>query len=288
MASTAHQDFKGHHPEIRPHIPHRRKEVNKVTIAGEEIVYGEAGIGYVDTSGYGMLQANDAEPPPKQGWLCRVLQCAAVALFGAMLFTGPTSCNKDPQPTPVGPTPIDTITPVVPNDTITPGDTIVPTPPTPGDTIDPEPPVPMDTVRLMIKRDNVTGGISYPSMDTIRKYLHMDKIVVLGWYVPPNLTNGWTPDAFHSPRDSLRARFAISPKIIGNGIIYVNENYGGASIPCADSLNISVLGMTECDSAIFAGWGYRPTQLHFGKSRDNQIKFIDTVGMSRAILGRSR
>ncbi|MBO7656671.1 MAG: hypothetical protein J6S80_03015 [Alphaproteobacteria bacterium] len=202
-------------------------------------------------------------------------------------------CKKDPlpepNPTPTPDVPTDTIVPPIPGDTITPvtpGDTI--TPVVPGDTIVPNPPTPMDTAILMIKVNNLTGGISYPSIDTIRKYLHMDKIVVLGWYVPPNLTNGWTPDAFHSPRDSLRGRFAISPKIIGNGIIYVNENYGGASIPCADSLNISKLGMTECDSAIFAGWGYRPTQLHFGKSRDNQIDMIKTIGMSRAILGRTR
>lgn len=275
MASTAHQDFKGHHPEIRPHIPHRRKEVNKVTIAGEEIVYGEAGIGYVDTSGYGMLQANDAEPPPKQGWLCRVLQCAAVALFGAMLFTGPTSCNKDPQPTPVGPTPIDTITPVNPVDTVNPGDTI---------TL-----VVFDTVELPIKINNITGvGIIYPTQDTIRKLLAMDKIIILKWYVPPNVTNGWAPESFRPPRDTLKNRFAMADKIFGDGKIYVNKNYGGASIPCEDSLNFLILGMTKCDSAIFAGWGFEPYVKYSKSQRDVHAEFLDTVGMKRAILDRSR
>lgn len=241
MASTAHQDFKGHHPEIRPHIPHRRKEVNKVTIAGEEIVYGEAGIGYVDTSGYGMLQSNDAEPPPKQGWLCRVLQCAAVALFGAMLFTGPTSCNKDPQPTPVGPTPIDTITPIVPGDTITPvnpDDTIVPTPPTPGDTIQPEnwDTIPGRKVDLWVgiwMPESGNQGIRYPTKDTIRFYANHPgcDTIFIKWYVPPNMTSGWTPDVFRFPRDSLKVRFAMSDKIFGEGRINVNKNYGGGKYP---------------------------------------------------------
>ena len=57
---------------------------------------------------------------------------------------------------------------------------------------------------------------------------------------------------------------------------------GGASIPCEDSLTISKLGMTECDSAIFAGWGYVPFRAPGSKAREDHIKFIDTVGMKRA------
>lgn len=214
-----------------------------------------------------------------------ILPAALVAYIAALLALV-VACKKDPipEPTPTSDIPTDTITPS------TPGDTIVPPPTdtiTPGDTISPPPHV-FDTANLSIKRNNATGGISYPSVDTIQKLLDMNKIVNLRWRVPPNLTNGWTPDAFHSPRDSLRSRFAMSPNVIGNGIIYVNENYGGASIPCEDSLCFSKLGMTECDSAIFAGWGYEPTQLHFGKSRAARIKFLDNVGMNRAILGKQR
>ena len=205
------------------------------------------------------------------------------------------ACKKDPvpgdNPTP-GPTsdtitpilPGDTITPIVPGDTITPVDTIVPTPPTPGDTIVP-PPAVFDTVMLPIKINNANGcEILYPSVDTVTKLVNMNKIVKLKWYV--SITGYWTPGAFISPRDSLRVRFAISPNIIGGGKIYVNKNYGGASLPCSDSLCFSKLGMTECDSAIFAGWGYEPWRDPGSKSqRDAHVKFCDTVGMRRAILG---
>lgn len=224
----------------------------------------------------------------------------ALMVYIAAIMALVNACKKEPipepNPTPTPNIPTDTITPVVPNDTIipTPGDTIVPEPPVPGDTIvpvhgdtiDPTPPdTPWDTVILPIKRDNIGGGIIYPTVDTVQKLTALRKVVILKWCVPPNLTNGWTPSSFSSPRDSLNRLFASSPQVIGNGIIYVNENYGGASIPCEDSLNMSKLGMTECDSAIFAGWRYEPTRLHFGKSRTNHIKMLNTIGMNRAILG---
>lgn len=218
----------------------------------------------------------------------------------AALLALANACKKDPIPEPapapnpvptdtVTPiTPADTITPVVPGDTIppTPGDTIVPEPPVPGgDTVVPEPPVPMDTVKFFINVKN--NNIQYPSMDTLRKLVELNKVIVLRWKIPPNMTANWTPDAFHSPRDTLRARFALSQKIFGSGKINVNKNYGGASIPCADSLNISILGMTECDSAIFAEWGFEPWRDPGSKSqREEHFKMLDTIGMSRAILGK--
>lgn len=267
MSLSAHQDFKGHHPKIRIYIAHykgggpklrilrtaydavrqllMRTEDSTMPLAilailsalGEgalpestAVAMGcaDSGFWYVDTAGCATLQTNDANPPPRHGFVRRAIQHAAVLLLGLMMLVGSASCKKDPQPTPApNPVPTDTVTPITPVDTITPivpGDTITPTP---GDTIVPEPPVPMDTVRLMIKRNNITGGISYPSMDTIRKYLRMDKIVMLDWYVPPNVTNGWTPNVFTVPRDSLKPRFALSENIIGSGKIYVNKNYGG-------------------------------------------------------------
>ena len=81
----------------------------------------------------------------------------------------------------------------------------------------------------------------------------------------------------------------MSDKIFGSGKIYVNKNYGGgASIPCEDSLNFLILGMTKCDSAIFAGWGFEPYVKYSKSQRDVHAKFLDTVGMKRAILDRSR
>lgn len=157
MTSTAHFDSKGHHPKVRPYNRHNKHVGTikmalvspKASTASEEKLLetmvvemgcSDSGMWYVDTAGCAMLQANDAEPPPQRGWLRKAMQCAAVFLLGLMLLVGPTSCKKDPQPspTPTPNTPTDTITPVNPNDTITPvtpGDTI--TPVNPGDTITP-------------------------------------------------------------------------------------------------------------------------------------------------------
>ena len=227
-------------------------------------------------------------------------------LAALMAVAGPSSCKKDPSPNPTpNPVPTDTITPVIPGDTITPiipndtiiptpgdtitpipGDTIVPEPPVPGDTIVPIPPVPTDTVEFFINLKN--NNIQYPTKDTLRKLAESNKVIVLNWKIPPNVTGGWTPQGFRYPRDTLKTRFALSENIIGDGKIYVNKNYGGASIPCEDSLTISKLGMTECDSAIFAGWGFEPYVKYAKSQREEHFKMLDTIGMSRAILGKQR
>lgn len=206
----------------------------------------------------------------------------------AALLALANACKKDPIPEPApapNPVPTDTVTPITPVDTITPivpGDTITPIP---GDTIVPEPPVPMDTVSFFINLKN--NNIQYPTMDTLRKLVELNKVIVLRWKIPPNRTANWTPDAFQSPRDRLKPLFGLSQQIFGSGKINVNKNYGGASIPCADSLNISVLGMTECDSAIFAEWGFEPWRDPGSKSqRDKHFQMLNTIGMSRAILGK--
>lgn len=195
----------------------------------------DAGGWYVDTSGCGMLQYDDANPPPKNEFTHSVLKVLAI-LLSLVLVVVASSCNKTPEPTPKPePTPTDTIPPVTPNDTIppvTPNDTIVPTPgidtipPAPGgDTIVPEPPVPMDTVKFFINVKN--NNIQYPSMDTLRKLVELNKVIVLRWKIPPNMTANWTPDAFQSPRDRLKPLFGLSQQIFGSGKINVNKNYGG-------------------------------------------------------------
>ena len=340
---------QGHHHKVRQPFPNLKKEVHRIKVvrktplkawqlammrlgisfdgllkpfysvvndmAQEEMIcvgigFGNAEAWYVDSDGYCMLQANDAEPPPKNGILRKALQCAAVFFLSLMVLIGPTSCQKDPEPTPgpaPAPTPADTITPITPIDTITPvvpGDTLEPVipgdtlePVVPGDTIAPVvPPMPGDTIPIpgrkvvfaIIKPGN--QGIRYPTKDTIQFYANHPgcDTILFKWVVPPNVTSGWTPSSFRSPRDSLKVRFAMSPKIFGSGRICVNKNYGGASIPCEDSLNISKLGMTACDSAAFAGWGYEPFRDPGTKSRDEHAKFINNVGMKWAILGKQR
>lgn len=149
-----------------------------------------------------------------------------LALFIAMFWV--ISCQKDPEPTPnPEPTPdtitSDTVTPVVPADTITPvnpGDTV--TPIVPGDTLDPSTydTIPGRKVWFSIGLWPVNSGhqgIHYPTKDTIEFYANhpgCDTIKLL-WAIPPNLTAGWTPDVFRSPRDTLKALFRMSPKIYG-------------------------------------------------------------------------
>lgn len=289
-----HPDARGYKPQIRAYVPHQKVNCkiklgqlgNLLMLKANVMGCSDSGAWYVDTSGCAMLQANDANPPPRHGFVRTAMQYAAVLLLGLMMLVGAASCKKDPQPTPApNPVPTDTVTPISPVDTITPivpGDTI---PPTPGDTIVPEPPVPMDTVKFSIKINNENGyEILYPSVDTIKKY--KDKVVILKWRIPPNMTANWTPQGFRYPRNNLMPLFALPQQIFGSGKINVNKNYGGASIPCADSLNISILGMTECDSAIFAGWGFEPYVKYSKSQREEHFKMLDTIGMSRAILGK--
>lgn len=198
----------------------------------------------------------------------------------AALMALATACKKDPIPT-SEPTP-DPIT----TDTITPptGDTI--TPPPSGDTIVPPTPV-GDTAVLWVFINYENQTLKYPTMDTLRKLVNDDQYqaINLKWGVPPNRTSCWHPGGFVQPRDSLRVRFALSPKIFGSEKIYVNENYGGASIPCEDSLTLFKLGMTKCDSAIFANWGYEVVRCHQEKSNINTITSTQEIwNMNRAIL----
>lgn len=231
-----HPNARGYKPQIRVYIPHQ-KEYCKIKLAqlgklallklkANEMGCPDSGMWYVDTAGCAMLQADDANPPPRHGFVRRAMQYAAVLLLGLMMLVGSASCKKDPQPNPApNPVPTDTVTPITPVDTITPivpGDTITPTP---GDTIVPEPPVPMDTVKFFINVKN--NNIQYPSMDTLRKLVELNKVIVLRWKIPPNWTANWTPNVFMVPRDSLRPRFGLSQQIFGSGKINVNKNYGG-------------------------------------------------------------
>ncbi|MBO4480274.1 MAG: hypothetical protein J5742_01445 [Alphaproteobacteria bacterium] len=181
-----------------------------------------------------------------------------LALAGLMAFV--TTCKKPPipEPTPVPPTPTDTITPI--------GDTIIPTPgdtitPTPNDTIIPTPEydtIPGRKVEFWVTLDPYTSNHIYPSIDSLEYYAAhpgCDSIFIK-WGISPGSTCSWTPSSFIYPRENLKIRFALSPKIFGGGLIRVNKDYGGASIPCEDSLTMTKLGMTACDSAWFADHGY--------------------------------
>lgn len=244
MSLKAHQDFRGHHPTVRPYTPHINKEghvkvvglvpLSKLCLSNSdddllepivvEMGCAEPKMWYVDTAGCGRLQANPANPPPRNGFVHKAMRYAAVLILSLMVVAGASSCQKPPKPTPQPqPTPVDTITPINPIDTITPVNPVNPV--NPGDTITP---TPTDTVKLSVKINNATGAdILYPSVDTVKKLLAMNKVVMIRWKVPPNCTSGWTPESFHPPRDTLKKLFKLSPYVIGDGNIFVNKNYGG-------------------------------------------------------------
>lgn len=278
MSKTTHQDFKGHHPKVRRYNPHDNSggsikvarlvplDAWHLSASDDELVETmvvemgclDSGMWYVDTAGCGMLQANDANPPPKHGFVRNAMRYAAVLLFGLMLLVGSASCNKDPQPTPEIIT-TDTIPDIPGNDTILPPvppidtiqpDTIVPGPG--GDTIVPGPGG--DTITPAtgkVANFYFDGGNNFPLVDSIRRYANdpaYDSIIIR-WRASGDY--GWTPIGFHAARDSLSKRFNISPKVYGGWFIMPYQ-----ILPDCDSTNISVKGMIRSDSTQYANWHY--------------------------------
>lgn len=225
----------------------------------------DAGGWYVDTSGCGMLQYDDANPPPKNEFTHSVLKVLAI-LLSLVLVVVASSCNKTPKPTPKPePTPTDTIPPVTPNDTIppvTPNDTIVPTPgidtipPAPGgDTIVPPtpggdtiPPAIGGNKEYLVDFTPSAGGPVYPSLDSIQRWAGIYDTI----YLKVRATSGaWTPSGFHVVCDSLSPRFDVSPKVYGKGWWKTYQILDDSQLG-----NNSVMGMIRSDSADFAGKGY--------------------------------
>lgn len=147
---------------------------------------------YVDTTGCGMLQANQANPPPKESFVSKALHKTkgfimnlgkVLSLAGLMALAN--ACGKDPVPTP-----------------------------------EPEPHTYPETVYVPFE-----WNIYNPNIDTIKFYadkpevkrivmdlLPMDSLCTSGWY--------WAP--FHSARDTLQKRIDIAPdKVCGRGTIIV-------------------------------------------------------------------
>ena len=267
---SKHLNGQGHHPTARPYTWHNNNcgciKVTRCLISktwnfaasDDELLEtmvvengcSDSGMWYVDTSGCGMLQANNAEPPPKHGFVRNAMRYAAVLLFGLMLLVGSASCNKDPQPTPEIIT-TDTIPDIPGNDTILPPvppidtiqpDTLVPGPG--GDTIVPGPggdtlvPVPGGKVVNFYYE----GWGRYPSLDTIRRYADDPSYdsIYIKWCADGQ--DHWTPIGFHAARDSLSKRFDVSPKVYGGWWVRPYQ-----ILPDADSTNISVKGMIQRD-----------------------------------------
>ena len=264
---SKHLNGQGHHPTARPYTWHNYNcgciKVTRCLISktwdfatsDDELVETmvvemgclDSGMWYVDTAGCGMLQANDANPPPKHGFVRNAMRYAAVLLFGLMLLVGSASCNKDPQPTPE----------IITTDTIPdiPGDTILPPEP-PIDTIQPDTIVPGpggDTIIPVtgkIVRFYFDGGERFPPLDSIRRYatdLAYDTVYI-NWVVGGDYT--WTPVSFHYACKKLKERFDISPKVFGENFIMPYQ-----ILPDCDSIS-NVKGMIRSDSTQYANWHY--------------------------------
>ncbi len=263
----SHLNLQGHHPKVRPWMRHalysvslkvlRRLSPKVMLLCASDndpletmvvqMDCGNPNAWYVDTAGCAMVQANDANPPPRQGFVRTAMQYAAVLMLGLMLLVGPASCKKDPQPNPTPNVPTDTITPVIPGDTIVPpidtiqpgGDTIVPG----GDTI-----VPVSGGGTKECIADIGNGWHLPSVDSVGTWADIYDTIIIFIRAPDD---AWTPGSFHAARDSLSRRFNISPKVRGG--------WGWTPyqiLPDADSTNISVMGMIRSDSTQFANWGY--------------------------------
>ena len=145
-----------------------------------------------------------------------------------------TACKKNSiaDITPSNPNvPTDTIPPVNPNDTITP-DTLLPAP-------------------GKVANFYYRGGNDFPPLDSIRRYANDPEYdsVYIKWC--PTTQAYWTPNSFHTARDSLRKRFNISPKVRGGWWVRPRQ-----ILPDCDSTNIGVMGMIRQDSTWYADRNY--------------------------------
>jgi hypothetical protein len=176
----------------------------------------------------------------------------AAFFFAFMLIVWPTSCKKDPQPTPeptttdtVPDVPSDTIPdvpPVPPIDTIQPGgDTIVPDPG--GDTI-----VPIPGQRVYFE---YSGGLNIVSFDTLERYQNdpaYDSIILR---LRITASPSWTPRGYKGLCDSLRPRFTRFPKLRGEWGILPYQ-----ILPDCDSMARDRMGIAEHHRDLLVGWHY--------------------------------
>ena len=189
-----------------------------------EAVGVDTGAWYIDTTGCGTLQANQANPPPPKGFVRKALNWVkgfiinfgkVLSLAGLMALAN--ACGKDPEPEPVVPT--------------------------------------KEIVIDWNWDDNSIPGWA-PPKDTIKYYTNQTdvKFVTInligreGVGFPVNCT-GYYPRAFHTARDTLQNRIDIAPDKIGlSGTILVNSANGATMTnhePGQDS------GMAYYDSVWF-------------------------------------
>lgn len=173
----------------------------------EEMGCPDSGTWYVDTDGCGMLQVNEANPPPKHGFLHKAMHYAASVLIIALMALL-NACHKDPTPQPQ---------PDNPNDTIV----------TPTDTL--QPIIPTKEITLYWDWDAVIGWA--PPKDSIKYYTDQDSVKtvdinIIGRKGPgfPVTSDTYRAVAFHNARDTLQTRIDLDPnKVKLSGTLLINE-----------------------------------------------------------------
>ena len=163
---------------------------------------------YIDTNGCGMLQANPANSPPKNGFVRMAMRRAAILLLSMMMLVVPNACHKDPMPAPI-PEGTDTI--YVPFE---------------WGIHKPD----IDTIKFYANQPRVKKII----MDLVP----MDSFYTTAWY--------WRP--FHNARDTLQKRIDVAPnKVCGRGTIIVyqvvpDEPSWFTGLPRSDSIAFAKMG----------------------------------------------
>ena len=206
------------------------------------------GTGYIDTNGCAMLQANQANLPPRKGFACKALNRVkgfvmnlGKVLSLATLMAIANACHKDPVPNPTPtptPVPTDTITPI-------PHDSLVPTP--------------QDTIPQIIPtKDWVIDWDWHHSPDTnlIRQCANdpTTRTIVLN-LLPSTTALSFCPMFFNMAYNNLEKKFfSISPdNTIGSGTIFVDE-HGGAHL--LNPQETDTLGMSLYDSLRYTAKGF--------------------------------
>lgn len=177
---------------------------------------------YVDTTGCGMLQANQANPPPKESFVSKALHKAkgfimnlgkVLSLAGLMALAN--ACGKDPEPTP-----------------------------------EPEPIVPTKDWVIDWDWENA------PDTNLIKQYANdpSTRTIILN-LLPSTTARSFCPIMFNIACNNLEEKFfSISPNNMkGSGTIFVNET-GGAQLPNPEETNIC--GMAKVDSLRYTALGF--------------------------------
>lgn len=193
-----------------------------------EAVGVDTGAWYIDTTGCGTLQANQANPPPPKGFVRKALNWVkgfiinfgkVLSLAGLMALAN--ACGKDPVPTPE---------PVVPTREVT---------------------IPWD------------WSWRWPPIDSIEYYSSQNDVKSIIMFLRYHTATGFTPEAFHRARDSLQRRIDIAPeKVRGKGEIIVNS-HGGAHL--SDHNATDTCGMAEIDSLWYTKQGFTVRRFMNGK-----------------------